>query len=1311
MKNNSKYEKLSSKEKIVLQVIALLGTSPSIDILSRILKNFSSVKFLRGEISTIFNKLLREKFFRYHYGCVEEYRDKVIGDAVTASYFDDLSSAIWVVVEKTLTYYSDRVLLNLAVLRKDEESYLKFGKEQERLTPFFMTKSGFTYNLCSELPFAWQKTLPPIIMCHFLDDLGFNQILDLKAIPSKWTKIFEENLHSCSESYLVRKQWANIHLLKGDIQYALAISEEDYKEKRPYSFMLRGISLLLQRNIDAAWKYFSEGIKAYHRIDRKDCFEDFYAFFALTCLLLSKEKNRYTRFERLLKQVTTWNDPYARFCTTLSVIEDLSKNNIESAHDFCSKIIDVDSYPIIEFLVMVICFWVSKTTLLDLNDEKMEHLYEHCLVNGYPWVSSNIYKICPDITFDHDISEDNRPLIVDVMQIEAQWKRSLQMISEFLEQGSLKEKRLVWFIDMEFSYSFCAREQKKRANGTWTKGKLLHSLYDNRDYFTDQDRSIIESMHNEYDFESSWERTLLKMIGHPLVFWEQSPDTRVDIVKEFPYVTLEKVNNEYIFAFSHAKSHHENIICIRDRNKIRVVCLNDRQCEVLRLMGRSLTLPETAKKELKTVTKLITQEIDILSTNTDMGNVRSSTTSTKIYVRFDKIMDDNYVVDFVVKPFAEEVFSPGKGTTAFFDAQHKNYVTRDVKEEIIQANKILSKCDLKINDTWSWNVNTGGCLQLLLKWKDIVEIEWLREKKLQVRSIGNMSFKITQKEHWFELSSKIEVDEKRVWDIKKLLKSLDGKNYIKLNDESFTVITEELRGQLETLASCVDKDHLHKALLPNAHKVLSEFEEVDFAKEWQKQISTIEKIQQHKANLPKDFCANLRPYQKEGFLWLSRLEKWGVGACLADDMGLGKTIQALAILLKSARKGASLVVAPTSVCINWAVECKRFTPSLTPYVFNSQSQNSMIKNVKANDLLITSYGMLQNREEVFRDKKWNIVVLDEAQSIKNIHAKRTQAALKLESKFRIITTGTPVENNLNDLWTLFHFINPGLLGSPQNFKKRFLIPIELEKSSEVTARLKEIVSPFILRRTKSEVLKDLPPKIEKVMYVDMSPEELNFYEALRQKSVERITDGDQKGGQKHIQILAEIMRLRRACCHPRLVHNDSKAESSKLQTFVEILEEVTGNGGKILVFSQFVDYLKMAEKIVKNNNISYHYLDGSTNQKQRQKLINNFQKGKVNVFLISLKAGGVGLNLTAANTVIHLDPWWNPAVEDQATDRAHRIGQKKIVTVYRLVTSNTIEQKIINLHDNKRDLASKILDGTNKPNKLDTKTLMKLLVD
>ncbi|MCK5782872.1 MAG: DEAD/DEAH box helicase, partial [Desulfobacterales bacterium] len=600
--------------------------------------------------------------------------------------------------------------------------------------------------------------------------------------------------------------------------------------------------------------------------------------------------------------------------------------------------------------------------------------------------------------------------------------------------------------------------------------------------------------------------------------------------------------------------------------------------------------------------------------------------------------------------------------------------------------------------------------------------EWPAGKKISLKNRAQSSafkFNIQPHQEWFKIEGELKIDEKEVIGLADLLKTVrkvPGR-FLPLADNQFISLTKDLRQRLHDLSFFLSEEDgeltIHKAAVNNVAKLISEFE-VDYERTWHDQLTRFKEAENFTPKVPETLKTELRSYQIEGFSWLSRLAHLGFGACLADDMGLGKTIQTLALILSRAQAGPVLVVAPTSVCANWQNECERFAPALKPTHFGGPDRQQLIDKLKPYDLLICSYTMLQQEQELLSAKEWEIIILDEAQAIKNMNTKRSRAAMSLKGKFRLVTTGTPMENHLGELWNLFNFINPGLLGSIELFNKRFALPIEQENDDEARQHLRKILKPYILRRNKSQVLKELPPRTEILLPIEMSTEERNFYEAVRRQAIARLEEvTEQKESVKHssVQVLAELTRLRLAACNPRLVVPESTLESAKLKHFGRVIDDLLAGGHQALVFSQFVKHLNLIRNYLDKKEIAYRYLDGSTPKNKRQSEISAFQNGQANLFLISLKAGGLGLNLTAADYVLHLDPWWNPAVEDQASDRAHRIGQTRPVTVYRLISKHTIEEKIVRLHQEKRNLADQILSASDKSARFSTAELLQLIKD
>ncbi|HYL19852.1 MAG TPA: DEAD/DEAH box helicase [Burkholderiales bacterium] len=449
---------------------------------------------------------------------------------------------------------------------------------------------------------------------------------------------------------------------------------------------------------------------------------------------------------------------------------------------------------------------------------------------------------------------------------------------------------------------------------------------------------------------------------------------------------------------------------------------------------------------------------------------------------------------------------------------------------------------------------------------------------------------------------------------------------------------------------------------------------------------------------PADFAAQLRPYQEQGLAWLQFLREYGLGGILADDMGLGKTVQALAHLLIEKQSGRldrpALVVAPTSVLPNWKAEAARFAPQLRVHVSHGLKRKTSFAQIAAHDIVLTTYPLLARDQEALMGHEFHLVILDEAQQVKNAQTQAARVVSQLKARNRLCLTGTPLENNLAELWSLFNFLMPGLLGDAATFRRLYRTPIEKHGDEARRNSLARRLRPFLLRRTKEQVAQELPAKTEIVRPIELAGAQRDLYETVRASMHERVRAEIAARGlaQSHIVVLDALLKLRQVCCDPRLVKIDSAKkvkESAKLELLLEMLEELLPEGRRILLFSQFTSMLELIERELAARQTAYVKLTGDT--RDRAAPVRKFQDGKVPLFLISLKAGGTGLNLTAADTVIHYDPWWNPAVERQATDRAHRIGQNKPVFVYKLIVSGSVEEKIAALQASKAALAAGIL--------------------
>ncbi len=473
-------------------------------------------------------------------------------------------------------------------------------------------------------------------------------------------------------------------------------------------------------------------------------------------------------------------------------------------------------------------------------------------------------------------------------------------------------------------------------------------------------------------------------------------------------------------------------------------------------------------------------------------------------------------------------------------------------------------------------------------------------------------------------------------------------------------------------------------------------------------IRNFKTVQDAEFEIPKSLEDTLRPYQVYGYKWLRTLQSSGFGGILADEMGLGKTLQMISIFeadkeaASEKRKGKnlpasakpSLVVCPASLVYNWQEEIRRFAPDLRPVVVagTSGARKKILESPEEADVFITSYDLLRRDIALYEKQDFSNCVLDEAQYIKNSRAQMSKAVKILKAEHRFALTGTPIENRLAELWSIFDYLMPGFLYSSSEFEKRFELPIAKQKDEDATAKLKAMTSPFILRRRKADVLKDLPAKLEEVRYARLSGEQQKIYDAQVVRMKEMLRGGELAGEEK-IKMFAELTRIRQICCDPSLLFEEYNGESAKRQACLELIRSAMEGGHRMLIFSQFVSMLQLLEEDLRKEDIPYYKIVGSTPKEKRISLVRQFNDGNVPVFLISLKAGGTGLNLTGADVVIHYDPWWNLATQNQATDRAHRIGQTRQVTVYKLILKDTIEERIMALQDAKRDLAEAILEG------------------
>jgi hypothetical protein len=935
---------------------------------------------------------------------------------------------------------------------------------------------------------------------------------------------------------------------------------------------------------------------------------------------------------------------------------------------------------------------------------------------------------------------------------EQPWERQLNALINLqpaVNVEVVKESRLAWLVSYDPHLGVRAlepREQKRDAQGGWTRGrplglKRLAEEAADLDFLTAQDVQVAATVgayryhsgsgtRHEFDLD----KAVAALAGHPLLFWMDAPGTRIELLPGEPQLMVRAGGGRVTIALHPPLREQQGDVVVTKEtpNRLRIVRIKDEHRRIGAIVGEGLEVPLEAEKRvlqaISAISSIVTVQSDIGGSPADIEQVASD---MRLHVHLLPYQQ-GLRVRVLVRPLpdAGPYLRPGEGAESVIadvngvrmEAKRSLNGEREAERQLLADCRALENAE---DEHGEWLLGQPfHCLELLTELQELdtsrVIVGWPEGESFRITkkvSSKSVRLNIRRDKDWFAANGEIQVDENKVMDLRELLGRLREDRFVALGDNQFLALTDELHRRLMDVSAYTDADEEALRFHPLASFALEELAldagEVDADAAWRKHLQHMQANAEYRPQLPTTLQAELRDYQVEGFEWLSRLAHWGVGACLADDMGLGKTLQALALVLTRAPGGPTLVVAPTSVATNWMAEAARFAPTLQMKLFGAGDREAMLKEARAFDVVVVSYGLLQLESSLFAGVRWHTIVLDEAQAIKNAQTRRSQAVMALRGDFRMVATGTPLENHLGELWNLFRFINPGLLGTSDQFNLRFAGPIEKaqDKRAELSARtrLRRLTQPFILRRTKAQVLSELPPRTEIVLPVELSQEETALYESLRREALERIATLEAPQNQKQIQILAEMMKLRRACCNPQLVAPGSGIRSSKLEAFARLLEELLENRHKALVFSQFVDHLSLIRAHLDERGIRYQYLDGSTTMHERKRRVDAFQAGDGDLFLISLKAGGVGINLTAADYVIHMDPWWNPAVEDQASDRAHRMGQQRPVTIYRLVARHTIEEGIVDLHRHKRDLADSLLEGSDVAARLSPGDMLAML--
>jgi superfamily II DNA or RNA helicase/tetratricopeptide (TPR) repeat protein len=944
--------------------------------------------------------------------------------------------------------------------------------------------------------------------------------------------------------------------------------------------------------------------------------------------------------------------------------------------------------------------------------------------------------------------------LVDAVSRTTAWERALESLKAIASvktppgaPASAQETRLCWQIEGSnnakgFSIiRLTSCEQKKLKSGRWSQGrkisvKTLSEMGKKMACLTDQDRQILAlAPDTQYSWHESAEfiPALQALRGHPAVYVQDNDGlTPISIECLEPILLVKKTSDGFLLRLE-PPIREDGVSLQYDAagRTLQAYIGSDDHRRIAVLIGPDgMVLPLAAEA---TLAATIGSLSSMIVTHSDLGSDGSAARSVDADVRIHiaiKACGEGLELELRVRPIVNgKLYPVGHGGSCIFErVQGESLCTqRDLADELLTGRKLLERCpvlasfagDNSANITISQPMECCAVLAELQDCGDQVVLLWPKDDHIvatRTFNVRDMRMQVRQSNDWFGVEGELTLDDGTVLELRQLLDLVEmapGTRFVEIGKKHFLALTSEFRRRLDDLRSLTQVQGNGLRLNPFSALLLDDLNQesdtilLDDA--WKAHVGSLQTKLAATPALPPTFEGELRDYQQEGFAWLMRLGLIGAGACLADDMGLGKTVQALALLLARSDNGPALIVAPTSVCPNWINESTRFTPTLNVSTFGPGDRAKLVADAGPGDIIVCSYGLFAIERVLLTSRSWHTVVLDEAQAIKNQATRRSRTAMELQAGFRLITTGTPVENNLGELWNLFRFLVPGLLGSSETFTARFIAPIEQKHDTDARHRLKKLIQPFILRRMKKQVLDELPPKTEITLMVEPAVEEAAFYEALRRKAMETISEATGDSAGRNMKVLTQLMRLRRACCHSSMAVPEMAIPSSKMAAFIGLVEELIANQHRALVFSQFVDHLTLIRAELDKMNVTYKYLDGSTPARERERNVQEFQKGGGTLFLISLRAGGFGLNLTGADYVIHMDPWWNPAVEDQASDRVHRIGQQRPVTIYRLIMKGTIEEKIVGLHGRKRDLALSLLDGADVSAKISVEELVRMI--
>lgn len=1110
-------------------------------------------------------------------------------------------------------------------------------------------------------------------------------------------------------------------------------SRKKFRESM-WSLGCRAISLLYGDNLKQSLDVFTAALQEHDLVSRipGSFNSQILSFYYAICLLRCAKSSIFDkadidgRIEKLLKNRDVY---YGRALAATRILLTYAKNEEDRCGAFVAKevktMVEEDNCPLTRIFADLLMG------------------YFKCNVGEYasaiPALSilrhevSTFYPIGTKERADLRIAFGGQPLLNAARRRDG-WEILFSNIHRNILESQKAEKRLIYFMDGLQLQNIV--EQTRLEDGSWDGGISV-----SRKQFLDEG---FESM-NDADRKIAAKMRVPSAELHAanIIFEELCSSDRIFTGEPYaqPFIPAEvEVVSPYLsFRTSGCDIHIssnvqlDNNLQIKDKcivshegdNRYKAIMLTDLQRDILSRALSSPLLPLHAASEVRALAERLEGILDVECDLMNADNIQSVEGEGKIAIRITP--DDNekdYVVQMLAAPLPDGQirFPAGEGDEIIYDQSDGQTVavSRDLAAEQINYEMlhdfILEQVGDVFTDFMTARLSSSQSLLTLLEYayehQSAYMLEWPQGRELKFKGVmkpADVNVQVSTQMNWFEIQGKVYIPGATLsfHDLLSMYRNSDYKGYIKIGDNEYMKMTDALRKNIEQIENVI-KGHDRSSGCETVGKYdvgrLAEILGDDgglhaqMDEEFLTLLRRMREAYDTTPEVPSTLNATLRDYQREGFEWLARLTSWGAGACLADDMGLGKTLQGIALMLHRQSEGPSLVVAPKSLVLNWENELHKFAPSLNPINLNkAKNKREDIEKAKAGVIVITTYGVLVTQKDYLCSKKWNVICLDEAHAIKNRMTRTSRAAMSLDGQARVILTGTPLQNHLGEMWNLFQFINPGMLGPWQQFVDKY---IKSPWDDIIQKELKDRTVPFILRRTKEEVLDDLPEKISYEQMVELNPEEMQIYEKIRKdvelKFKKRKTKAEREAAASlDLSFFQELTKLRLLANSTSLVYPEWKPESSKVSALKDILTSLSSRkDNRVLIFSQFTSFLSQIGAMMKDAGFEYLYLDGQTPLDERQRLVDRFQDGECQFFLISLKAGGLGLNLTAANYVILMDPWWNPSIEDQATDRAHRIGQERNVTVIRLVSANTIEEKILKLHEQKQDLSDRMLEGT-----------------